>query len=38
MFVLGNRSKTLQRYDLRPVFMPIQKGELVEIASRCGRK
>ena len=38
MFVRGKRSKTLQRYDFRPVFMPIQNGELVESASRCGRK
>src|SRR5262249_13401245 len=38
MFVRGNRSKTLQRYDFRPVFIPIQNGELVESASRCGRK
>ena len=38
MFVRGNRSKTLQRYDLNPVFMPIQNGEFVESASRCGRK
>src|SRR5215471_18990189 len=38
MLVRGNRSNTLQRYDLRPVFMPIQNGELQESASRCGRK
>src|SRR5678816_2128783 len=38
MFVRGNRSNTLQRYDFSPVFMPIQNGELVDNASRCGRK
>ena len=38
IFVRGNLSKTLQRYDFRPVFMPSQNGELVESARRCGRK
>ncbi len=30
MPVRGKRSNTLQRYDLKPEFMPIQKGELVD--------
>src|SRR2546423_1216176 len=38
MLVRGNLSKTLQRYDLSPVFIPNQKGEFAESASRCGRK
>ena len=38
MLVRGNLSNTLQRYDLSPVFIPSQNGELVESASRCGRK
>ena len=38
MLVRGNLSNTFVRYDLRPVFMPSQNGELVESASRCGRK
>src|SRR5579862_4363738 len=38
MPVRGNRSNTLQRYDLKPEFMPIQKGEFVESARMCGRK
>src|SRR2546430_17470301 len=36
--VRGKRSNTLHRYDLKPEFMPIQKGELVESARMCGRK
>src|SRR5579872_866168 len=38
MFVRGNLSKTLQRYDLSPVSIPSQNGELAESASKCGRK
>ena len=38
MPVRGKRSKTFTRYDLKPVFMPIQKGELLESARICGRK
>src|SRR5579862_7677635 len=38
MPVRGKRSKTLQRYDLKPEFMPIQKGEFVDSARMCGRK
>src|SRR5579872_5458308 len=38
MLVRGNLSKTLQRYDFNPVFIPCQNGELAESASRCGRK
>jgi hypothetical protein len=34
----GNRRKTVVRYDLRPVSRPCQNGELVESASRWGRK
>src|SRR5258707_1950303 len=36
--VRGNRRNTVVRNDFKPVFLPIQKGELVESASRCGRK
>ena len=38
MLVRGKRSKTFVRKLFRPVFRPSQKGELVERASRCGRK
>ena len=34
----GNRRNTVVRYDLSPVSRPIQNGELVDSASRCGRK
>ena len=34
----GNRRKIVVRYDFSPVSRPIQNGELVESASRCGRK
>src|ERR671923_2361217 len=37
MLVRGNLSKTLQRYDFSPVFIPSQKGEFVESASKCGK-
>src|SRR5271167_2652776 len=36
--VRGKRRNTVVRNDFRPVFLPIQNGELVESASRCGRK
>src|SRR5256885_444133 len=36
--VRGNRRKTVVRNDFRPVLRPIQNGELVESASRCGKK
>src|SRR5690242_2039939 len=36
--VRGNRRKTVVRKDFSPVFRPIQNGELVESASKCGRK
>src|SRR5579885_1017394 len=36
--VRGNRRKTVVRKDLSPVLRPIQKGELVESASKWGRK
>src|SRR6201999_1126458 len=36
--VRGNRRNAVVRNDLRPVLRPIQKGELVESASRCGKK
>ena len=36
--VRGKFRNTTLRYDLSPVFRPIQKGELVESASTCGRK
>src|ERR1019366_9478396 len=38
ILVRGKRSNTLQRYDLNPVSMPIQNGELVDSAKMCGRK
>src|ERR1700690_1052707 len=38
ILVRGNLSNTLQRYDFSPVFIPSQKGELVESARMCGRK
>src|SRR4029077_19960294 len=38
IFVRGNLSNTLQRYDFRPVRIPNQNGEFAESASRCGRK
>src|ERR1700730_11398720 len=38
MPVRGNRRNTVVRNDRSPVFLPIQKGELVESASRCGKK
>src|SRR4029450_7849062 len=34
MFVRGNLSNTLQRYDFRPVFIPSTNGEVVEITPR----
>src|SRR5215470_18516091 len=34
--VRGNRRKTVVRNDFSPVLRPIQNGELVESASRCG--
>ena len=34
--VRGKLRNTMLRYDLRPVFRPSQKGELVERHSRCG--
>ena len=36
--LLGRFSKMIERYDLRPVLRPCQKGELVDNTSRCGRK
>src|SRR5579859_6088476 len=36
--VRGKRRKTVVRNDFNPVLRPIQKGELVESASKCGRK
>src|SRR5882672_11952942 len=36
--VRGNLRKTVVRNDLSPVLRPIQNGELVESASRCGTK
>src|SRR5207244_3646729 len=36
--VRGKRRNTVVRNDFSPVFLPIQKGELVESARRCGRK
>src|ERR1035438_2898966 len=38
MLVRGKRSNTLHRYDLNPVFMPIQNGEFDDNARMCGRK
>src|SRR5437016_772027 len=34
----GKLRKTMLRYDFKPVLRPIQKGELVERQSRCGKK
>src|SRR5437879_12378908 len=36
--VRGKRRNTVVRKDFKPVLRPIQKGELVDSASRCGRK
>src|SRR6202040_2327238 len=36
--VRGNLRKTVVRNDLSPVLRPIQNGELVDSARRCGRK
>src|SRR3984957_7946591 len=36
--VRGKRRNRVVRYDLRRVLRPIQNGERVESASRCGRK
>src|ERR1051325_7033665 len=36
--VRGNLRNTVVRNDFNPVFRPIQNGELVESASKCGRK
>src|SRR5208282_3369719 len=36
--VLGNLRNTVVRNDFSPVLRPIQNGELVESASRCGTK
>src|SRR3974390_3346063 len=36
--VRGKRRKTVVRNDFSPVLRPIQKGELVESASKCGTK
>ena len=36
--VRGRFSKTIERYDFMLVWRPNQKGELVDKASRCGRK
>src|SRR5947209_18588122 len=36
--VRGKRRNTVVRKDFSPVFLPIQNGELVESARRCGRK
>ena len=38
MPVRGKRRKTVVRNDFKPVLRPIQNGELVESASKCGRK
>src|SRR5260370_14848794 len=38
MPVRGKRRNTVVRKDFKPVFLPIQKGELVESARRCGTK
>ena len=38
MPVRGKRRKTVVRNDFSPVSRPIQNGELVDSASRCGRK
>src|SRR5580658_4263045 len=36
--VRGKRRNTVVRNDFRPVLRPIQNGELVESASKCGKK
>src|ERR1700675_1178774 len=36
--VRGNLRNTVVRNDFSPVFLPIQNGELVESANKCGRK
>ena len=36
--VRGNRRNTVVRNDFNPVLRPIQKGELVDSASKCGTK
>src|SRR3954471_18268756 len=36
--VRGKRRNTVVRNDFNPVLRPIQNGELVESASKCGRK
>src|SRR5262244_157495 len=36
--VRGNLRNTVVRNDFNPVLRPIQKGELVESASKCGTK
>src|SRR5579864_8575747 len=36
--VRGKRRNTVVRKDFSPVLRPIQNGELVESARRCGRK
>src|SRR6202040_4272797 len=36
--VRGNLRNTVVRNDLSPVLRPIQNGELVDSARRCGRK
>ena len=36
--VRGRFSKTIERYDFRPVSRPCQKGELVDNARMCGMK
>ena len=38
MPVRGNLSNTLVLYDLNPVFLPSQIGELVDKAYTCGKK
>ena len=38
MPVRGKRRNTVVRNDFSPVSRPIQNGELVDSASRCGRK
>src|SRR3989442_1887165 len=36
--VRGNLRNTVVRKDFKSVYLPIQNGELVESASKCGRK
>src|ERR1700741_396625 len=38
IFVCGNLSNTLQRYDFNPLFIPSQNGEFVDNARMCGTK